>query len=177
MPARSLVVVTVALALVAACKSNAEPSPTGNAPAPPPTTAIPSQAASPVSSAIARVQVQISMRTSDHLAVVRDVFGGKAEASTLRPFFDPGPAGDAASTALFDNVSKLAKDGWKLQRFEVRTIRVDPAGNTANADVFEWLVRNDQSQCRTYIVPWTIRDNAAFRGAAFDVREAKCPAK
>ena len=157
------------LALLA-CKSTPDTSMTTSSAAP--ATALPP----PVSSAIARMQVQVSMRTSDHLAVLRDVFDGKADAAAVRVFFDPGVTGDAPAAALFDHVTKLAKDGWKVQRFEVRTIRVDDGAAKVTADVFEWLVRDGASQCRTYRVPWLIRPQNAYREAAFDVREAQCPA-
>jgi hypothetical protein len=161
----------VALLVVAGCKSETSTRPAS-------TTSSATQAAPPppVSSAVARVQVQISMRTSDHLAALRDVFQDKGQASALRAFFDPGVTGDAPAAALFDHATKLSKEGWRVQRFEVRTIRVDPTGASATADVFEWLVRNGQGQCRTYTVPWMIRENGAYRGDAYDVREAKCPA-
>ena len=169
---RSIVLVgLVGLVATGACKSNAESQ------APPAASTAAKTSAAPVSSAVARVQVRISMRTSDHLAVVRDVFDGKAEASALRPFFDPGVTGDAPAATLFADATKLAKEGWKVQRFEVRAIRVDEGAGSANADVFEWLARDGVSQCRTYTLPWMIRENDAYRGAAFDVREAKCPPK
>ncbi|MEO7094081.1 MAG: hypothetical protein ABI175_12580 [Polyangiales bacterium] len=151
------------------CKSNEDTTARTSPPSGP-------TSAAPVSSAVARQQVQISLRTSEHLAALRDVFDGKGQVAALRAFFDPGVTGDGPATALFDRATKLGNEGWRVHRFEVRAIHVDAAGTSAAADVFEWLTRNEQGQCRSYTVPWSIREQGAYVGAAFDVREATCPA-
>jgi hypothetical protein len=155
-----------------ACKSTSNET-TAPAPTPDTATSAPSAAASVEPNG--KFQVEVALRTSDHLSRVRDAYSGEGNTEALRAYFAPGPTGDASQSALLAAAKAAKDDGMIVQRFEVRTIHVDPGGQRATADVFEWLVKDKVGKCRTYAIPWERSGGTLYRTDAIDVKDAPCP--
>ena len=176
----SLPAILALVALAAACKSgstaDAPPPPKASAPAAAKESApTPAPTAQPYVPPADRMKVKVSFRTSDYLGAIRDLYTGTGSAAAVRPFFVPGPAGDAPAAAITKAALDDAKAGAAIVRYEIRVITVDAALTHASVDVFEMVSINGAARCSSYPVTWSIGADTMFRADSAPSKVVPCP--